>query len=641
MAMIQHDLEQGSGEWLAYRKSSFNASDAPAMMGESPYKTRAQLLHELHTGITPEVDFATQQRFDEGHRFEALARTLAEEIIGEELYPVVGSNGKLSASFDGLTMSESVNFEHKTLNNLIKQASSIDELPLMYAIQMEQQMFVSGAEKTLFMASKWDEAGELIEEKHFWYFPNPDLCQQVIDGWEQFEFDLSIYSPVQIVEPPKAEVIKDLPAVTVHVVGELTTCNLNDVRPHFDRFLSEAITKMETDDDFAQAEAEAKLGRETAKRCKLTAKAVVDQMLSISEVTRTLEEYAAKFDALALKQEKAVKEQKEARKAAAKMQRDRAYAEHIEKINAEIAPVFLVLSQQDKPDFVAAMKNQRTLESLYNKLDTELARAKISSSSIAKEIRLKLDWFAQYEPQKILFADLQTIIYKPADDFKLTVETRIDAHKKAESAKLEAERERIRLEEEAKARREIEQKMREEQAEKDRLIAEQVERERLERLDREKQEILDIAKADAYQNEAEPVKVEEPVRNAAGRTLEESKAMFGEVTLADVDMPMDKHFKDARSAKDSLNLSNAQLLKFIDTLIECGLKNTPCYFNTIQQMNMQSESGIDGYLIKASLCSSISEIADMLNNMPVEVKPTMKPILAEKQKIIKAQQAAV
>jgi predicted phage-related endonuclease len=54
--MIIHTLVQGSPEWLAYRAQHFNASDAPAMMGCSPNKTRAQLLREMHTGLTADVD---------------------------------------------------------------------------------------------------------------------------------------------------------------------------------------------------------------------------------------------------------------------------------------------------------------------------------------------------------------------------------------------------------------------------------------------------------------------------------------------------------------------------------------------------------------------------------------------------------
>ncbi len=108
-------LTQGTPEWHAHRRTHLNASDAPAMMNCSPYKSRADLIREVATGIVPDVDPATQRRFDNGHRFEALARPLAEKIIGEELYAVVGTKVELSASFDGITLGESVAFEHKTL----------------------------------------------------------------------------------------------------------------------------------------------------------------------------------------------------------------------------------------------------------------------------------------------------------------------------------------------------------------------------------------------------------------------------------------------------------------------------------------------------------------------------------------------
>lgn len=37
-------LQQGSPEWAAHRAMALNASDAPAMMGVSPYKTRSELV---------------------------------------------------------------------------------------------------------------------------------------------------------------------------------------------------------------------------------------------------------------------------------------------------------------------------------------------------------------------------------------------------------------------------------------------------------------------------------------------------------------------------------------------------------------------------------------------------------------------
>ena len=182
-APVPPELIQGSPEWLAYRKEHFNASDAPAMMGVSSYKTRSQLLHEIHTGLTQEVDAGTQRRFNDGHRFEALARPLAEKIIGEDLYPVTGSDGDLSASFDGLTMDEAIAFEHKTLNDVLRNSMGEgldgDDLPIEYRIQMEQQLMVSCADKVLFMASKWN-GNELDEERHCWYESDPELHDALI-----------------------------------------------------------------------------------------------------------------------------------------------------------------------------------------------------------------------------------------------------------------------------------------------------------------------------------------------------------------------------------------------------------------------------------------------------------------------------
>ena len=450
------NLTQGSHEWHAHRANHFNASDAPAMMGESSYKTRSQLLHEHKTGITPDIDPATQRRFDDGHRFEALARHIAEGIVDDELYPCVGVEGQLSASFDGLTMDESVCFEHKTLNATLKACANASELPAQYRIQMEQQLMVSGAAKCLFVASKWDDEDNLIDSVKFWYESNPTLAQQIADGWVQFEKDLAEYVPVfAAVEMVTAEPIMDLPMVSVQVKGELTASNLKDVTPMFDQFLDNAIVTLETDEDFAQAEAEAKVGCAAAKQCLAVNEQVIGQMLSVSEVTRTMTHYAELFNACALRQEKAVKEQKEFKKTAAKSERDALYAAHIASLNAELSPVVIELAASDKPDFVGAMKNQRMLSSIYNKLDTELARAKIAADAVARKVRENLAYLAEHAGDyRFLFNDLQQVAQKSNDDFSALVSVRLTEHKAAEAAKAEAQRAQIQREEQAKAERE-------------------------------------------------------------------------------------------------------------------------------------------------------------------------------------------
>lgn len=452
-----HDLEQGTPAWDAYRANHDNASDAPAMMSCSPYKTRSELIRQYATGITQEIDARTQKLFDDGHRFEALARDHVASLglVGMELYPNIASLGRLSASYDGLTMCESIVWEHKSLNNDIRACDAAAELPLMYRIQMEQQMHIVGAEKALFSATRWGDSDVTpLEEKHLWYAPDMALRQQIIDGWEQFALDVAAYVPVEIVEPAKAAAIADLPVVTVQVRGELTLCNLKDITPVFDKFLAEAKLVLKTDDDFALAEGQAKTGRAAAKQCQLTAKAVVDQMASVAEVTRSLEEYASKFNTMALQQEKAVKEQKDARRAAAKLDRDKSYNDHVAALNVELHPLRLIVADADKPQFAEVMKSQRTLASLYNKLDAELARVKIAANQLAIDLRAKLAWMklthAEYDA---LFPPvlMQQLVAKPTEDFQLAVTTRVDAHKAAEKAKADALRAEITAQETARA----------------------------------------------------------------------------------------------------------------------------------------------------------------------------------------------
>jgi len=258
--MEQHDFLQGSPEWNQHRATHFNASDAPAMLGLSKYKTRSQLMHELHTGIVPEVDAATQRRFDDGHRFEALARlSLAEKIVGKKLYPVIGSEGKLSASFDGLTADDVVAFEHKTLNDTLRTAFASRVMPAEYCAQMEQQLMISGADKCLFMASAWNDSDELIEELHCWYVSDQALRENIMHGWTQFAIDLENYQHVEHIPAAVAAPTRDLPALSIQVQGSISLIdNLSVFGARLNEFVA-AINKEPTDDQsFADAEAACK-----------------------------------------------------------------------------------------------------------------------------------------------------------------------------------------------------------------------------------------------------------------------------------------------------------------------------------------------------------------------------------------------
>ena len=75
--MIIIEAHQGSTEWLEIRSRHFTASEAPAMLGLSKYKTRQTMLREKATGLTEEVDANKQRLFDAGHDAEDAARVPA------------------------------------------------------------------------------------------------------------------------------------------------------------------------------------------------------------------------------------------------------------------------------------------------------------------------------------------------------------------------------------------------------------------------------------------------------------------------------------------------------------------------------------------------------------------------------------
>ena len=205
------NLQQGTSEWHHYRRSHFNASDAPAMMGCSLYETRDELIHRLATGEEKPVSEETQRIFDEGHRREGLMRPIVEETINEDLSPVTGEEEPLpphrrpmSASFDGLSMLHDVVWECKSLNNTIRGAKTVKDLHLCYKVQMEQQMLLSGAKRAYFTGVKFD-GHELSESVSFWYQSDPELARKIEAGWDQLEKEIQAYQVKNHVEPQAAE----------------------------------------------------------------------------------------------------------------------------------------------------------------------------------------------------------------------------------------------------------------------------------------------------------------------------------------------------------------------------------------------------------------------------------------------------
>ncbi|WP_426160516.1 YqaJ viral recombinase family protein [Pseudomonas sp. DWR1-3-2b2] len=429
-----HNVAQGSAEWLALRAKYRTASEAPAMMGASKYQSRTDLLMAKKTGITPDVTPSQQFIFDKGHATEALARPLAEALIGEELYPIVATEGSLLASMDGATMLGETLFEHKLWNESIVAQVKAGDLAPHYYWQLEQQLLVSGAERVIFVCSD----GTPENFVHMEYRPVAGRAAQLIEGWKQFEADLANF---EMADAPSIVVGKapdELPALRIELTGMVTASNLKVFEDSALAVIDSVKTTLSTDQDFADAKKAVKWCGDVEEAVAVAKKQALSQTQSIDELFSSLDRISAHARETRLKVDKLVKAQELLVKTNIKQKAELALADHIAAINKTLGQVTLphVVS-----DFAGAMKNKRTIASLQDAVDTELARAKIDASQAADGIRLNLTSLAELAvDHAFLFSDVQQLVTKANDDLVTLIKFRISEHQKAEQAKADAKR---------------------------------------------------------------------------------------------------------------------------------------------------------------------------------------------------------
>lgn len=439
--MIVLNAMQGSMEWHQARSKCFNASEAPAMMGVSKYMTRTSLLSQKATGIVPEVDAATQARFDMGHAVEALARPLVEEIIGEELYPIVATDdsGKYLASSDGATMLCNIGFEHKALNKYV--ASQVDDgnVPDSHRAQLDHQFMVFGFDKIIFVCSDGTR-----ENLHYcWYYPQQERIDALKAGWEQFEKDLANYQHSESKHAAVAEVIDDLPALSVQLIGQVTASNLDSFKTAVTARIQAINTTLVTDADFATADKMVKFLDDGEKRLDLVKAQALAQTESIDQLFRTIDALKAEMRSKRLTLDKLVRAEKENRKGEIVTAANRELSAHLFALQGRVGVLVNVSG-----NFADAIKGLKSLDSMRDKVSVALANAKIEANAIADRIDINRKAMIGNEA---LMPDFTQVCTKAPDDFAALVSMRVSQQKERDEKRLEAERERIRAEEEAKA----------------------------------------------------------------------------------------------------------------------------------------------------------------------------------------------
>ena len=454
------NVQQGSSQWHELRAKRFTASEAAAAMGKHKYMSRNDLLKQKATGLVPEVSAHQQRIFDDGHRAEASARPLVEAIIQDDLYPVVldDEDGGFLASMDGLSMDGSIGFEHKWLSADLSSQIDAGKLDEHYLIQLDQQFALSGAEKIIFVGSD----GTQENFKHLWIDRDESRFADVEAGWLQFAKDLAEYIPSEA-EAPKAEgkAPDSLPSLVVRASGVVETSNLKEFEAIARATLAKINTDLQTDNDFADAEKAVKFCADVEKRLDGARENVLGQMQTVDEVVRSIDAIKEETRQIRLKLSSAVKSQKESRKleilTAARAAYSKFYNALESALEVEAGGIAITLSNGNGPDFGWAMKGKRTISSLNDACDDLLANVKIELNETAEIIRANIRQLNESASDyRFLFSDFGQLCQKPEADFAAIVKSRIADHKQAEHDRLEAERAKIRAEEEVKARREAE-----------------------------------------------------------------------------------------------------------------------------------------------------------------------------------------
>lgn len=143
MLNIFDNIVQQSKEWHDLRATSIGASDAPIIMGVSPWKTPFQLYEEKVFRKTSETTDAMRK----GLILEVEARKRLEILFSIEFNPVVCFHSEfpfLIASLDGLSKDLKTIVEIKCPGKDDHHMAANGKIPDHYYPQLQHQMMVTG-----------------------------------------------------------------------------------------------------------------------------------------------------------------------------------------------------------------------------------------------------------------------------------------------------------------------------------------------------------------------------------------------------------------------------------------------------------------------------------------------------------------
>lgn len=154
---------QNTKEWLELRKTKIGASDANIIMGVSKFCTAKELLSKK-LGLVEEEKNKNTYITDKGHRLEEKMRAMIELETDLDFPDVVAVSKNfpwLMASLDGYNDKEKIVLECKYVGaddfETVKRGFWLEK----YYPQIQQQLFVTDAQKCILMVCKEDKEKNL------------------------------------------------------------------------------------------------------------------------------------------------------------------------------------------------------------------------------------------------------------------------------------------------------------------------------------------------------------------------------------------------------------------------------------------------------------------------------------------------
>lgn len=151
-------------QWLEWRRGGIGSSDAPIIMGVSPWKTKYQLWEEKVFGFDNQEETPSMSR---GKELEEVARREFEKLIGVGVFPRNVEHRDVSwmrASLDGIDLDGKIMVEIKCPNKSDHLLAVNKKVPAKYMPQCQHQLMVTGLDH-MFYFSFDGKNGEIVEVK--------------------------------------------------------------------------------------------------------------------------------------------------------------------------------------------------------------------------------------------------------------------------------------------------------------------------------------------------------------------------------------------------------------------------------------------------------------------------------------------